>query len=169
MSIVRMFSSNLPSSYNETRKFKFFSTSSLISWANTFETQEFRPKIEIFHKHSKFIPMSIVRMFSSNLPSSYNEASKFKFFSTSSLISWANTFETQEFRPKIEIVQKHSKICRMSIMRSLHHTVKLENSIFFSTSSLISWANTFETQEFRPKIEFVHKLKIYPNVYSKNV
>src|ERR1044072_1218789 len=77
--------------------------------------------------------------------------------STSSLISWANIFEIQEFRPKIEIFHKHSKICTMSIMRSLHHTMKLENSIFFSTSSLISWANTFEIQEFRPKIEIFNK------------
>src|ERR1044072_3184018 len=67
------------------------------------------------------------------------------------------TFEIQEFRPKIETFHKHSKICAMSIMRSLNHTMKLENSNFFSTSSLISWANTFEIQEFRPKIEIFHK------------
>src|ERR1044072_482128 len=92
----------------------------------TFETQEFPPKIEIFHKHLKICPMSIMR--------SLHHTMKLEnsiFFSTSSLISRANTFETQVFRPKIEIFHKHSKICPMSIMRSLHHTMKLENSIFF--------------------------------------
>src|ERR1044072_3128397 len=42
------------------------------------------------------------------------------------------------------------------INSSLHHFVELENFIFFWISSLISWANTFKTQEFRPKIENFH-------------
>src|ERR1044072_9305388 len=96
----------------------FFSTSSLISLANTFETQEFRPKIEIFHKHSKNCPMSIMRMFSYILP--FHHTTKleiFSFFSTFSLIFWDNIFETQEFRQKIEIFHKHSKNFPMSILR----------------------------------------------------
>src|ERR1044072_6395266 len=93
---------------------------------HSFEIQEFRPKIEIFHKHSKICPMSVMRSFHHTM-----KLENSIFFSTTSLISWANTFETQEFRPKIEIFHKHSKICPMSIMRSLHHTMKLENSIFF--------------------------------------
>src|ERR1044072_3958573 len=39
------------------------------------------------------------------------------------------------------------------IITSLHHTIELEIFIFFWISSLISWANTFKTQECRPKIE----------------
>src|ERR1044072_7781196 len=39
------------------KKIKFFNflwISSLFSWANTFKTQEFRPKIDNFQQHSKF-------------------------------------------------------------------------------------------------------------------
>src|ERR1044072_1090599 len=130
-------------------KFKFFSTSSLISWANTFEIQEFRPKIEIFHKHSKICPMSIMR--------SLHHTMKLEnsiFFSTSSLISWANTFEIQEFRPKIEIFHKHSKICHMSIMRSLHHTMKLENSIFFQLRHSFHGLTPLKLKNFDQKLKY---------------
>src|ERR1044072_7320869 len=39
------------------------------------------------------------------------------------------------------------------IINSLHHTLEFENFNFYWVSSLISWANTFKTQAFRPKIE----------------
>src|ERR1044072_3623052 len=97
--------------------------------------------------------MSTVRMLSLNLPSSYNETRKFKFFSTSSLISWANTFETQEFQPKIEIFHKHSKICPMSIMRSLHHTMKLENSIFLRLHHSFHGLTPLKLQNFDQKLK----------------
>src|ERR1044072_6137679 len=98
--------------------------------------------------------MSIVRMFSSNLPSSYNETRKFKFISTSSLISWANTFEIQEFRLKIEIFHKHSKISPMSTMRSLHHTMKLENLIFFRLRHSFHGLTPLKFKNFDQKFKY---------------
>src|ERR1044072_5485242 len=41
--------------------FNFFGISSLISWANTFKTREFRQKFENFNHHSKFFTMFILR------------------------------------------------------------------------------------------------------------
>src|ERR1044072_9889569 len=98
--------------------------------------------------------MSIVRMFSSNLPSSYNETRKFKFISSSSLSSWANTFEIQEFRLKIEIFHKHSKICPMSIMRSLHHTMNLENSKFFRLRHSFHGLAPLKLRNFDQKLKY---------------
>src|ERR1044072_5313292 len=44
---------------------------------------------------------------------------------------------------------------------SLHHSSKLEILNFFWILSLISWANTFKTQEFRQKFEnFNHPIKV---------
>src|ERR1044072_484660 len=89
------------------------------------------------------------------------------YFFISSLISWASTFKTQEFRPKIEnsiITLKFSRCSSLDVLiiTSLHHTIELKNFNFFWISSLISWANTFKTQEFRPKIEnFHHHFKIF--------
>src|ERR1044072_1698815 len=55
----------------ELENFKFFWISSLIAWANTSKTQEFRPKIENFH-HSKIFKMFILRCCNYYLPSSYH-------------------------------------------------------------------------------------------------
>src|ERR1044072_431652 len=97
--------------------------------------------------------MSIMRMFSLNLPSSYNETCKFQFFSPSSLITWTNTFETQEFRPKIEIVHKHSKNFPMCIVRSLHHTMKLENSICFPIRHSFHGLTPLKLKNFDQKLK----------------
>jgi hypothetical protein len=84
------------------------------------------------------------------------------FIGISSLISWANTFENREFRPKIEnfhqhIIFFHDVYTEKKIMiSSIHHTIKIENFNFFGISSLISWANTFKIREFRPKIKNFH-------------
>src|ERR1044072_3456546 len=46
---------------------------------------------------------------------------KIKFFQfflwILSLFSWVNTFQTQEFRPKIDNFQQHSKFCTTFILR----------------------------------------------------
>src|ERR1044072_8526860 len=86
----------------------------------------------------------------------------FIYFGILSIISWANTFKNQEFRQKIENFQQHLKICTLFIIRkknntSLHHTLKIENFSIFWILSLISWANTFKTKEFRQKIETFHQ------------
>ena len=57
----------------------------------------------------------------------------------SSLISWANTFKNKEFRPKIEKFNQHQKFAQFTSWESLlktsfHHTMKLENMIFFRHS-----------------------------------
>src|ERR1044072_9491232 len=86
----------------------------------------------------------------------------FKFFWILSLISWANTFKTQEFRQKIENFHQHLKLCTLLIIINYnlyphHHTAQLENCNFFWIISLISWANTFNTKEFQQKIENFHQ------------
>src|ERR1044072_5787072 len=48
------------------------------------------------------------------------------FYGISPLFSWANTFKTQEFRPKIDYFQQHSKFCTSFI---------LIKYIYFFTSS----------------------------------
>src|ERR1044072_9258178 len=96
--------------YFKIENINLFGISSLISWANTFKIQEFRPKIENFHHHSNFF-MKFIRRRKYLLPLFIiTLKSKISFFFwISSLISWVNTFKNREFRPKIENFHHHSK------------------------------------------------------------
>src|ERR1044072_4623722 len=58
----------------------FYGISPLFSWANTFQTQEFRPKIEYFHQHSKFCTSFILIKYIYFLTSSYHENLKSQFY-----------------------------------------------------------------------------------------
>src|ERR1044072_153434 len=50
-------------------------------------------------------------------PSSYHENLRSQFFFISPLFLWANTSKTQEFRPKIEYFQQHSKFWTSLILK----------------------------------------------------
>src|ERR1044072_847674 len=73
----------------------FFWISSLISWANSCKTQEFRPKIENFHHHSKIFTMFILRCFNYYLPSSYHCTRKFEIF-----LDFVTHFVVTPLKPK---------------------------------------------------------------------
>src|ERR1044072_4843331 len=57
------------------------------------------------------------------------------------------------------------------MIKSLHHTINIENFIFFGILSLISSANTFKIQKFRPKIENFHHLSTFfmMSVYTEKM
>src|ERR1044072_3388408 len=93
---------------------------------NTFEIQEFRPKIEIFHKHSKICPMSIMR--------SLHHTMKLEnsiFFRLRHSFHGLTPLKFKNFNQKLKYSISTQKFAQKSLMRSLHHTMKLENSIFF--------------------------------------
>src|ERR1044072_7647389 len=62
---------------------------------------------------------------------------KINFIGISSLISWANTFEIREFRPKMENFHQHLNFFhdvyteKKIMISSIHHTIKIENFNFF--------------------------------------
>src|ERR1044072_6527752 len=91
---------------------------------------------------------------------------KINFIGISSLISWANTFENREFRPKIENFHHHSDILMMFRIRNnnhylLHQTIKIENNNFFGISSLISSANTLKFENFDQKLKLSTTTQIF--------
>src|ERR1044072_3486995 len=55
------------------------------------------------------------------------------------------------------------------IIISLYHTIELENFNFFFISSLISWANTFETKNFDQKFKFFIITQIFAQRSSLDI
>src|ERR1044072_3536811 len=114
----------------------FFHIMSLISWAITFKTQEFRQKIEIFYQHPNFCIVFILRNYNKYLPKYSMKFENSNFFWILSLIPWAITFKTQEFRQKIEIFYQHPNFYIVFILRNYNkylpkYSMKFENSNFF--------------------------------------
>src|ERR1044072_7490 len=58
----------------------FFGISPLFSWANTFKTKEFRPKIECFQQHSNFLTSFILIKYIYFFTSSYHENFRSQIF-----------------------------------------------------------------------------------------
>src|ERR1044072_8667590 len=144
----------------------FFWVSPLFSLANTFKIQEFLPKFEYFQQHSKLYTSFILIKLNKYIPHHTMKIKYFNFFWISPLFSWANTFKTQEFRPKIEYFQQHSKFYTSFILIKFnkyipHHTMKIKDFSLFWISPLFSWANTFKIQEFRLKIEYFQQHSIF--------
>src|ERR1044072_9236378 len=107
--------------YMNIESFDFFWILSLISWTNTFKTQEFRPNIENSHPHTKFLPHIHPDKVLFIPPFIHPRNSRILIFLwILSLISWANTFKTQEFKPKIENSHQHRKFCTIFILIILY-------------------------------------------------
>src|ERR1044072_7892537 len=83
----------------------------------------------------------------------------FNFFWISSLLSWANTFKTQELRPKIENFLHHSKLCTTLILRkfintSLHHAMKIKDFNFFLFRHSFRGLTPLKLKNFDLKLKF---------------
>src|ERR1044072_7667658 len=81
------------------------------------------------------------------------------FFGISPLFSRANTFKSQEFRPKIEYFQQHSKFCTSFILikyifnSSLHHTVKiLDLNFIWDFRHFFRWLTPLKLKNFDQKL-----------------
>src|ERR1044072_4257295 len=81
--------------------------------------KDFDKKLKIANNTQNFVQRSFIE---SLINTSLHQAIKMKFcfFWILSLFSWANTFKTQEFRPKIEIFQQHSKFCTTLFLRKFN-------------------------------------------------
>src|ERR1044072_8634260 len=88
----------------------------------------------------------------------------FNIFRIFLLILWANTFKTLDFEQKWKTSINTKKFPHYSFIESLINTYYLHSSCHETREnkqklilSLISWANTFKTQEFRTKIEYFYQ------------
>src|ERR1044072_2670592 len=83
----------------------------------------------------------------------------FNFFWISSLFFRGLTpLKLKNFHQKLKISKNNIFFAQHSsweclITASLLHAMKIKHFIYFWILSLFSWANTFKTQEFRPKVE----------------
>src|ERR1044072_3165171 len=112
------------------RKFEisiFFGISPLFSWANTFKTQVFRPKIEYFQQQSKFCTSFILIKYIYFFTSSYHENLRSQFFlGFRQFFRGLTLLKLKNFDQKLNIFQQHSKFCISFI---------LIKYIYFFTSS----------------------------------
>src|ERR1044072_1947039 len=142
--------------------FNFYWILSLISWAIT---KNFNKKLKISIKTQTFAQCSSLEIIINTSLKHSMQFGNFTFFLILSLISSAKPIKPKNFDKKFKIsinTQTFAQYSSLEIVinSSLNHTVKFGNSNFFWILSLISWAITFETQEFRQKIENFHQ---HPN------
>src|ERR1044072_6444462 len=148
------------------KDFKFFWISSLFPLANTFKTQEFQPKIENFQKH-QFFSTTFIVIILINIPFLHAKKIKiFKFFGFRHSFRGLTPLKLMNFDQKLKISKNTNFFTTQSsgeclIYTSLHHAMKITDVKFFWISSLFPRANTFKTQEFRPKIEIFHKHQFF--------
>src|ERR1044072_5593204 len=134
--------------------FRFFCISSLIMWANTFKIQEFPPKIECFPQHSKICQKSSSV---SLISTSIHHAMKLKdfFFAFRHLVRGLTPLKLKNFVQKLKISTTIQKFNPKKIYLIPPFIIPRNYKflIFFWIWTVISWANTFKTYKFRPKIK----------------
>src|ERR1044072_8264740 len=101
------------------KKFNFFWISSLFSWANTFKTQEFQPKIKNFQQHSNFSTTFILKMFKKYVPSTYHENKGF-FFVFRNSFRWQTPLKFNNYDQKLKFSNNNKLFCITVILRKFN-------------------------------------------------